>query len=147
MKIDITTFRVKKDTDYIQVQIHVTSNIFFQIECPEIIYLDAEGQEQMTVTAVDANHCPGAVMFLMEGYFGTILHTGDFRFHPYMISQSVLSTYSGILYILIVCQRLRYFYRPVSLKRRLLFLSVRWCYIFSEKYDKMGYNFIWHTFS
>lgn len=66
-----------------------------QIDCAQIIYLDSERCEQMTVTAIDANHCPGAVMFLMEGYFGTILHTGDFRFHEEMISDSVLSRYSG----------------------------------------------------
>ena len=47
-----------------------------------IIRLDQTGKETMTVTLFDANHCPGSVMFLYEGYFGRILYTGDFRYDP-----------------------------------------------------------------
>lgn len=43
------------------------------------MFLDEAKTESMTVTAIDANHCPGSVMFLFVGYFGTVLHTGDFR--------------------------------------------------------------------
>lgn len=54
--------------------------------------LDGVGTETMTVTLIDANHCPGAVMFLFQGYFGNILYTGDFRFIPEMLKLPLLQT-------------------------------------------------------
>ncbi|XP_028410452.1 uncharacterized protein LOC114533064 [Dendronephthya gigantea] len=50
-----------------------------------IIPLDDAGVETMTVTLIDANHCAGAVMLLFQGYFGCILHTGDFRYFNGML--------------------------------------------------------------
>ncbi|XP_054722788.1 5' exonuclease Apollo-like [Uloborus diversus] len=47
-----------------------------------LIPLDLEGQEMVTVTLFDANHCPGSVMFLFSSYFGDILYTADFRYKP-----------------------------------------------------------------
>jgi len=44
---------------------------------------------------VDANHCPGAVMVLLEFPEHTVLYTGDFRYHPNMFgTQSLLRTRS-----------------------------------------------------
>lgn len=52
--------------------------------CSHILYIDSDQIEQMSVTVIDAHHCPGSVMFLFEGYFGKILYTGDFRFDSEM---------------------------------------------------------------
>ena len=35
----------------------------------------------LTVTLIPAGHCPGSVMFLIIGDAGTVLYTGDFRYH------------------------------------------------------------------
>jgi len=52
-----------------------------------MIPLDPRGHHVATLTFVPANHCPGAVGVVLQGYFGTIFHTGDFRFSPEMFDQ------------------------------------------------------------
>ncbi|KAF1539389.1 5' exonuclease Apollo, partial [Eudyptes schlegeli] len=46
--------------------------------------------KEVTVTLLDSNHCPGSVMFLFEGAFGTILYTGDFRYTSTMQGEPAL---------------------------------------------------------
>jgi len=52
--------------------------------------LDEESTETCHLTFIDATHCPGSVMVILQGYFGTILHTGDFRFHDSVLENSLI---------------------------------------------------------
>ena len=47
--------------------------------------LDPEGKRVIEATFFDANHIPGSVIILFEGFMGTILHTGDMRFKDSMV--------------------------------------------------------------
>ncbi|XP_029902144.1 protein artemis [Myripristis murdjan] len=54
-----------------------------ELESPTQISLvdEASGEkEEIVVTLLPAGHCPGSVMFLIEGSQGNVLYTGDFRF-------------------------------------------------------------------
>ncbi|KAJ9453583.1 DNA ligase 6 [Diplonema papillatum] len=42
--------------------------------------LDSSGYEYIDIMSLSVSHCLGAVMFLLRGYFGTVLCTGDFRY-------------------------------------------------------------------
>ncbi|XP_062520003.1 5' exonuclease Apollo-like [Corticium candelabrum] len=66
------------------------------IGSPTLISVDFSAQQFITVTAMDANHCPGSLMFLFEGYFGKILYTGDFRYDEEFMKQETLQTLKGI---------------------------------------------------
>jgi len=57
--------------------------------------------ETITVTPIDANHCPGAAMFMFEGQFGRILYTGDFRYSgPMLNDMGLYSSCTGIVDVL-----------------------------------------------
>lgn len=49
------------------------------------------GSQEVKVTAIDANHCPGSAMFLVEGIvngtFKSIIVTGDIRAEPMWVDQ------------------------------------------------------------
>ena len=49
------------------------------LECGETHAIRLTPSTTITVTVIDAGHCPGSAMFLIEGACGRVLHTGDFR--------------------------------------------------------------------
>ena len=76
------------------------------ISCEEVIYTPdvsvyASRRVVCVVDVLDANHCPGSCMFLFSLYtwsgapslFFTTLYTGDFRYTPALLSDTVLRAY------------------------------------------------------
>lgn len=51
--------------------------------------LELGPKSTIRVTLIDANHCPGAVMFLIEGDGRAILYTGDIRAEPWWVNSIV----------------------------------------------------------
>jgi hypothetical protein len=74
---------------------HINPNLVVALEEDEThnIALDSDGKITMQLTLIDANHCIGACMFLLEGYFGNILHTGDFRYDALILEHAALREY------------------------------------------------------
>ena len=52
------------------------------------IFLNKNPEFRVDIMFFDAHHIPGSVMILFDGFMGTILHTGDFRFRPEMIIEN-----------------------------------------------------------
>ena len=79
------------DAPLADAQYHLEPNIFVELPVGVRRVMPLVSSQQATdtndipalsfaVTPMDANHCPGSVCLLFEGYFGRFLCTGDFRF-------------------------------------------------------------------
>ena len=44
--------------------------------------------KKVTIVFLDANHIIGSSMILFYGYFGTILYSGDLRYHKCVIKNN-----------------------------------------------------------
>ncbi|KAI9270758.1 beta-lactamase-like protein [Phascolomyces articulosus] len=66
--------RVRGELYFGHLKDRLITRIFF-----ESFILDTREHGKLTITFLPSNHCPGAVMIMIEGKNGTILHTGDTR--------------------------------------------------------------------
>ncbi|CAD7699059.1 unnamed protein product [Ostreobium quekettii] len=64
----------------------------------ETVAMDLGGAV-VAVTPLDARHCVGSVMFLFEGTFGRVLHTGDFRWDVQSLPHELLRGPLDVLYL------------------------------------------------
>jgi len=68
------------------------ADIVHELAVSESHIIRCDNDDTVTVTPIDANHCPGAAMFLFEGRFGCILYTGDFRYSGPMVYDMQLNS-------------------------------------------------------
>ena len=82
-------YTTKLTAHILKDKFHVNPNLIVELDYDECAFVDltkgtvTQNSNQVLsvqVSVIDANHCVGSCMFLLEGYFGTILATGDFRF-------------------------------------------------------------------
>lgn len=74
---------------------HLTCVISLELNTVHWVSLNSDHSEGVSVSFIDANHCPGAVMILFKGKMGTILHTGDFRYSREMAENELLRDAKG----------------------------------------------------
>ena len=50
--------------------------------------MNTKKTKKCTVVFLDANHIIGSAMIIFKGYFGTVLYSGDLRFHENVIKNN-----------------------------------------------------------
>jgi DNA cross-link repair 1A protein len=65
----------------VQQQLGVSSKFLHVLPMNQTMTLETRSGKRVNVTLIDANHCPGAVLFFFEVGQQTILHVGDFRWN------------------------------------------------------------------
>ncbi|KAI7885154.1 hypothetical protein K492DRAFT_204215 [Lichtheimia hyalospora FSU 10163] len=67
---------------------YLRSSLATHVEMEEFILHTTE-YGKLTIIFLPANHCPGAIMILIQGCHGTVLHTGDMRAEPTFVNDSL----------------------------------------------------------
>ncbi|SGY74718.1 BQ5605_C005g03378 [Microbotryum silenes-dioicae] len=80
---------LQRNTDKMRID-----TLFKLIEYNVPLTISGPAGESVTVTAIDANHCPGSAMFLIEGTDGvSVLITGDIRAENWWIESLARNRY------------------------------------------------------
>jgi DNA cross-link repair 1C protein len=98
---EITAAFLLTDARYSSLRSHISAlkaNETYVIDIPSSSCSSDDVANTISVTLLPAYHCPGSVMFLIEGANGNILYTGDFRLSLNDVAQiSHLKCTSGIV--------------------------------------------------
>ena len=70
----------------VEQQLRVERKFIHVLPMNQTVALETRSGRMVKVTLLDANHCPGAVLFFFQVGEQTILHVGDFRWHRDMLS-------------------------------------------------------------
>eukprot|EP00977_Amphora_coffeiformis_P019592 scaffold7349_cov173-Amphora_coffeaeformis.AAC.73 len=79
----------------VQQQLYVQRKFLHVLPMNQTMTLETRSGKKVKVTLVDANHCPGAVLFLFQVGEQTILHVGDFRWNRAQHLSSIHSLLQG----------------------------------------------------
>ncbi|XP_043194183.1 5' exonuclease Apollo-like [Amphibalanus amphitrite] len=75
----------KLNCEILQIIYNLPPSLLVELPLGETTAVD-----RFQVTALDARHCPGSIVLLFQGDFGSILYTGDLRFWPGLLDEPAL---------------------------------------------------------
>lgn len=76
---EVTCVLLMNDPEYDHLKPFIVTIL---VDCPTTLRVPSDGRApayNVVLTLISAEHCPGSVMFYIEGTRGNVLYTGDFR--------------------------------------------------------------------
>mmetsp|Transcript_25454 Transcript_25454/g.70296 ORF Transcript_25454/g.70296 Transcript_25454/m.70296 type:complete len:717 (+) Transcript_25454:61-2211(+) len=96
-----TIYCSEPTANLVNTQLGVDRQYLHVLPMNEPTTIETRGSPKVTVTLIDANHCPGAVMLLFKvrnrNSTRNILHVGDFRWHRQRMTPHLSGFCSGAL--------------------------------------------------
>ena len=92
-----TLYCTEPTRDFLMKKFGLSAGLFCVVDFHETKRIELHPCSWFEVTALDACHCLGSAMFLFEGPFGKVLHTGDFRWDRSSIFEETKAAVGDLL--------------------------------------------------